>query len=74
MIPIVSDALCIFTKGLIKGVVDLESQRASGDHPNDRIIKIGRNAKENLGDFRRHAVTQTPVENHQLTLVRKTLK
>ena len=38
------------------------------------VVEIGLNAKKNPGDLRRLAVTQTPVENHQLTLVCKTPK
>ena len=39
-----------------------------GDFANDSIAEIGQNTKKNPGDSRRFAVTQTPVENHQLTL------
>ena len=46
----------------------------SGDHPNYSIIKIGQNTEESPGDLKRLAVTQTPVRNHQLTLVWKTRK
>ena len=52
-----------------KGTGALGNQRASGDYPNDTIIKIGLNTKKSPGDLRRLAVTQTPVENHRLTLV-----
>ena len=48
--------------------------RTNGDHPNYSIVEIGQNTKKSPGDLRRLAVTQTPVENHQLTLVWKTLK
>ena len=47
-------------KGLIK---ELE------DHTNYSIVEIGQNSKKSPGDLRRLAVTQTPVEDHQLTLV-----
>ena len=33
------------------------------------IIKVGQNTEKRSGDLRRLAVTQTPVKNHQLTLV-----
>ena len=49
-----------------KGAGGLGNKRTKGDHPND--IKIGQNTNERSGNFRRLAVTQTPVENHQLTL------
>ena len=45
-----------------------------GDCPNYSIVEIGQNAEKSPGDLRRLAVTQTPVETHQLTLMRKTLK
>ena len=48
--------------------------KTSGYHLDYSIIKISQNTKKSSGDLRRFAVTQTPVENHQLTLVGKTLK
>ena len=56
------------------GTGRLGNKRTCGDHPNYCIAEIDQNTKTSPGDFRRLAVTQTPVENHQLTLVRKTLK
>ena len=50
----------------------LGNKRTSGDHPNYSIIEVGHNTKKSPGDLRRFAVTQIPVRNHQLTLVRKT--
>ena len=44
-----------------------------GDHPNYSIVEIGQNTEKSPGDLRRLAVTQTPVENHQLTLMGETL-
>ena len=43
----------------------------NGDHTNYSITEIGQNIKKSLGDMKRLAVTQTPVENDQLTLVWK---
>ena len=51
-----------------KGTGGLENKRTSGDHPNYNIIKIGPNTEKSPADIRRLAVTQTPVEDHQLTL------
>ena len=45
------------------------NKRASGDHPNYSIDEIGQNTKKSPGDWRRLAVTQTPVENNQLMLM-----
>ena len=56
-----------------KGTRRHRNQRTSRDHPDYRIINIGQNTEKNPGDLKRLAVTQTPVENHQLTLVWKTL-
>ena len=47
------------------------NKRTSGDYPNYSIIKIGHNTEKSPGDLRRLAVTQTPVENHLLTLIGK---
>ena len=41
----------------------------SGDHPNYSIVEISKNTKKSPKDLRRLAVTQSPVENHQLMLV-----
>ena len=38
------------------------------------IVEIGQTTEKSPGDLRRLAVTQTPVENHKLTLVSKTIK
>ena len=40
----------------------------SGDHPNYGIIEIGQNTEKSPRVLRRLGVTQTPEENHQLTL------
>ena len=45
----------------------------SGDHPNDSIIEDGQYTEKSPRDLRRLAVPQTPVKNHQLTLMGKTL-
>ena len=73
IIPIVIDAFGKVTKGLLKGTGGLESWRTSRDHPNDSIIENGQNTEKSSGDLRRLAVTQTPVKNHQLKLMGKTL-
>ena len=45
------------------------NQRTSGDQPDYNIIKISQNTEKTPRDLRSLAVIQTPVENHQLTLV-----
>ena len=52
----------------------LGNKRTSGDHPNYYIIENSQNTEKSPGDLRRLVVTQTPVRNHQLTLLWKTLK
>ena len=61
-------------KGLVKGTGRLGNRRTIRDHPDNCIIKIGQNTEKSPGNLRSLAVTQTPVGNHQLTLVGKTLK
>ena len=54
---------------IIKEPGGLGSWQMSGDHPNDSIIENGQNTEKRTGDLRRFYVTQTPVKNHQLTLM-----
>ncbi len=56
-------------KGIDKKNGRLVNKRMNGDHPNYSIIEIDQNTEKSPGDLRRLALTQTPVENHQLTLV-----
>ena len=41
----------------------------SGDHPNYSIVENGQNTEKSPGESRRLAVTQTPVKDHQITLM-----
>ena len=59
---------------ICKGTRGLGNKRTSGDHPNYSIVEIGQNSEKCPGNYRILAVTQTSVENHQLTLVWKTHK
>ena len=68
VIPIVIRALSTVTRGLVKGLEELENKNMSGDHPNDSTVKIGLNTEKSPGDLRRVDVTQTPVKEHQLML------
>ena len=47
----------------------LGNNRMGGDYSNYSFVLIDQNAEKNPGDLRRLAVTQTPVKDHQLTLV-----
>ena len=51
------------------GTGGLGNKRASGDHPNYSIVEIDQKSKKSPGDLKGLVVAQTPVENHQLTLV-----
>ena len=65
--PIVIGAFGTITKGL-------GSWQTGRDYRNDSIAENSQNPETSPGDLRRLAVTQTPVKNHQLTLMWKTLK
>ena len=66
IIPIVISDFGTVTKGLLKGLEDLEV--------GSRVETIQTKATEKSpGDLRRLAVTYTPVKDHQLTLMWKTL-
>ena len=67
VIIIVNGALGTITKGLVQGLEDLEIKRTSADYPNYSIVEIDQNSKKSPGDLRRLNVTQTPMENHQLS-------
>ena len=57
-----------------KGAGRQWNKRTSGDNPESKIIRSSKNFEKTSGDLRRFAVTQTPVENQQQTLVWKTVK
>ena len=73
-VPIVIGALGTITKGLLKGLEDLEVGRRVETIQNDSIAKNSQNPETSPGDLRRLAVTQTPMKIHQLMLMWKTLK
>ncbi len=54
---------------IIKGTRGLGSWWMSGDHPNYSIFEKGQNTEKSPGDLRGLAVAQTPVKDHQLTLM-----
>ena len=69
------DTNCTWRARLIgTGTGGIGNKRSSGDHLNYSIVGNSQNTKKSPGDLRRLAVTHTPVENHRLTLVGKTLK
>ena len=56
-------------KRIIKNSGGHEILRTGRDYPNDSIIENGQNTEKSPGDFRRLAVTQTPVKDYQLKLM-----
>ena len=55
---------------LSKRARGIENRRMSGEHSNYSVAKISQNTEKNPEDLKL-AVTQTPVKDHQLTLVWK---
>ena len=49
------------------------NKKTGGEHPNYNIVDLGQNTKKSPEDLRRLTVTQSPVKDHQLTLMWKTL-
>ena len=79
VIPIVVGELEMVLKSLEKRLEESNSsrlfQRKNRDHPLYNIVKKNQeNTQKNPGDEWRFAITQTPVENQQPTLVRKNTK
>ena len=73
IIPVVIGAFGAVTR-IIKGTGGLGNWQTSGDHPNYSIIENDKNTEKSPGDLMILAVTQTPVKDHQLMLMWKTLK
>ena len=45
------------------------NRRKNRDHPNNGMVKIDRNTEKSPGDLKKSVVIQTPVKDHQLTLM-----
>ena len=54
---------------ITKGTEGVGSWWTRGDNPNNNIIENGRNTEKSPGDLSRLTVSQTPVKDHQLTLM-----
>ena len=59
---------------LNKETEGLGNKKTSGEHPHCSIVDIGQNTKKNPGELKSLVFTQSPEENHQLTLVWKILR
>ena len=70
IIPLVIGALGTVTKGLIcKRTRGLGNERMSEGTPNYNIAEISQNTEKNPRDMGKLVITQTPVKDHQLTLM-----
>ncbi len=69
IVPIVIGVFSTITKGLLKGLGDLEVGERVETIQMTGILENGQNPETSPGDLRRLAVTQTPVKNHQQTLM-----
>ena len=69
IVPIVIGALGTITKGLLKGLEDLEVGGRVETIRTTALLRTGQNPETSPGDLRRLALTQNPVKNHQLTLM-----
>ena len=69
ILRIVIGAFGTVTKGLLKGLDDLE---VGGRVETIQNIRNGQNTEKSPGDLKRFGVTQTPVKDHKLKLVGKT--
>ena len=68
-IPTVIGVFGIVTKGLLKGLEDLEVEGQVETIQSSALVENGQNTEKSPGDLRRLAVTQNPVKDHQLTLM-----
>ena len=59
------------SKGFCKWIGIVGNRKTGRDHPNYKIVKIYQNNEKSAGHLRRFAVTQIPVKDYQVTLVRK---
>ena len=69
IISIVIGALGTVTKRISASSGEVGNNGTSKDCPNYSIVEIGQNTEKSPGVMRKLADTQTPTENHQLTLM-----
>ena len=74
IVPTVIGAFGTVTKGLLKGLEDLEVGGRVETIQTTALLKTARNTKKSSWDLRRFAMTQTPVKNPLLTLMWRTHK
>ena len=69
IIPIVIGAFGTVIRGLLKGLEDMEIRGRVETIQTTTLLKMVRILRKSPGDLRRLAVTQTPVKDHQVTLM-----
>ena len=74
MMPMVIGACSTVTKRLVQELEDLKIRGRVETIQTTDIPKVSQNTEKSPGDMRRLAVTQTPVEDYQLTEEWKTRK
>ena len=74
IIPIVIGAFGTVTKGLLKGLDDMEVGGRVEIIQTTALLRTVQNTEKSPGDLRELAVTQIPVKNYQLTQMWKALK
>ena len=67
--PIVIGAFGTVTKGLLKGLEDFEVRGRVETIQTTALLKTWQITEESLRDLKRLAVTQSPMKDHQLTLM-----
>ena len=72
-IPIVIGVLCTVIKWLVQWLEDLKKEDELRPS-NILVTEIDQNAEKSPGDMKTVALTETPLKDHQLTLMWKTLK
>ena len=73
IIPTVIGDFSTVTRGLLKGLEDLEVGARAESIQTTALLINGQNTEKSPADLIRLAVTQTPLKDHQLMLMRKTL-
>ena len=58
---------CNSPQGLVEGTGRVGNRKTNRDHPNYSIVKIDQNTEKSPGNLRGLAVTQTSVNDDQLT-------
>ena len=69
VVPVLIGVLGTISKGLVRGLEELETGGLIETIQKYSIVEISLNIEKNPSGLRKLAVTQTPARNHQQTLV-----